>query len=70
MDGGIAVTKVDRLHPLLGFAARNGSKITWNGSRSPCGRRARGGQPLTELADLRHEAEPSLDAFGSPVFRG
>jgi L-fucose isomerase-like protein len=70
MDGGIAVTKVARLRPLLGFIARNGFEHHvamvrghWADAVHEAVSRYLG-WPIH-----RHEAEPAREAFASPVFR-
>ena len=70
MDGGIAVTKVARLRPLLGFIARNGFE------HHVAMVRGHHAEPVQEAVTrylgwpiYRHEAEPARDALGSPVFR-
>ena len=71
MDGGIAVTKVARLRPLLGFIARNGFEhhvAMVRGRHADAVREA-----VTRYLNwpiYRHEAEPGGDAFGSSLFRG
>ncbi|MBV8320521.1 MAG: fucose isomerase [Hyphomicrobiales bacterium] len=70
MDGGIAVTKVARLRPLLGFIARNGFEhhvAMVRGHHAEAVQEAVTrylGWPIH-----RHQVEPSCDAFASPVFR-
>jgi L-fucose isomerase-like protein len=71
MDGGIAVSKVARLRPLLGFIARNGFEhhvAMVRGHHADAVREAVVrylGWPCH-----RHEAEPTRDVFASSVFRG
>ncbi len=71
MDGGIAVTKVARLRPLLGFIARNGFEhhvAMVRGHHADAVREA-----ITRYLSwpiYRHQAEPDGEAFGSPIFRG
>ena len=70
MDGGIAVTKAPRLRRLLGFVARNGFEhhvAMVRGHHAQAVEEAVGrylGWPT-----YWHRAEPSEDAFASPVFR-
>ena len=70
MDGGIAVTKVARLRPLLGFIGRNGFEHHVAMVR---GRHADAvDEAITRYMNwpiYRHEAEPSRELFASPVFR-
>ena len=70
MDGGIAVTRVDRLRPLLGFIARNGFEHHVAMVR---GHHAGAVQEAVtrylQWPIYRHEAEPSLSSFESPIFR-
>jgi L-fucose isomerase-like protein len=71
MDGGIAVTKVDRLRPLLGFIARNGFEHHVAMVRGHHAEAVH--QAITRYMNwpiYRHDSEPWRDAFGSPVFRG
>ena len=71
MDGGIAVTKVARLRPLLGFIARNGFEhhvAMVRGHHAGAVHEA-----ITRYLDwpiYRHEAEPAGEAFASSIFRG
>ena len=71
MDGGIAVTKVARLRPLLGFIARNGFEhhvAMVRGHHASAVHEA-----ITRYVNwpiYRHEEEPARDAFGSSVFHG
>jgi L-fucose isomerase-like protein len=71
MDGGIAVTKVARLRPLLGFIARNGFEHHVAMVR---GRHAEAvHEAITRYLNwpiYRHEAEAGNGAFASSVFRG
>ena len=64
MDGGIAVTRVARLRPLLGFIARNGFER--HVAMAP-GRNAEAVHgAITRCLNwpiYRHEAEPARDAF-------
>jgi L-fucose isomerase-like protein len=70
MDGGIAVTKVARLRPLLGFIARNGFEhhvAMVRGHHAAAVHEA-----ITRYLNwpiYQHEAEPARDWFVSPVFR-
>ena len=71
MDGGIAVTKVARLRPLLGFIARNGFEhhvAMVRGHHADAVHEA-----ITRYLNwpiYRHAAEPAGEAFGSSIFRG
>ena len=71
MDGGIAVAKVARLRPLLGFIARNGFEhhvAMVRGHHAGAVQEA-----MTRYLgwpNHRHEAEPNRDVFPSAVFRG
>jgi L-fucose isomerase-like protein len=71
MDGGIAVTKVARLRPLLGFIARNGFEhhvAMVRGHHAGAVHEA-----ITRYLNwpiYRHEAEPAGGAFGSSIFHG
>ena len=71
MDGGIAVTKVARLRPLLGFIARNGFEhhvAMVRGHHAEAVHEA-----ITRYMNwpiYRHEPEPSRDGFGSPFSAG
>ena len=70
MDGGIAVTKVARLRPLLGFVARNGFEhhvAMVRGHHAEAV--ARGDRALSGLADLSPRGGARRDAFASSVFR-
>jgi L-fucose isomerase-like protein len=70
MDGGIAVTKVARLRPLLGFIGRNGFE-----HHVAMVRGHHAGAVDEAIARYmnwpiyRHEADPRRDSFESPVFR-
>jgi L-fucose isomerase-like protein len=70
MDGGIAVTEVRRLRPLLGFIARNGFEhhvAMVRGHHADIVAEAATrylGWPL-----YRHEADPQGQIFADPVFR-
>ena len=70
MDGGIAVTKVRRLRPLLGFIARNGFEhhvAMVRGNHAEVVNEA-----VTRYLDwpiYRHEADPTPSGFASPIFR-
>ena len=70
MDGGIAVTKVARLRPLLGFIARNGFEhhvAMVRGHHASAVHEA-----VTRYLNwpiYRHEAEPASNGFGSSIFR-
>ena len=70
MDGGIAVTKVQRLRPLLGFIARNGFEhhvAMVRGHHAEVINEA-----VTRYLDwpiYRHEAEPAPSGFATPIFR-
>ena len=70
MDGGIAVTKVARLRPLLGFIARNGFEhhvAMVRGHHAEAVHEAVTrylGWPI-----YHHRAEHAGDALDSPVFR-
>ncbi len=71
MDGGIAVTKVTRLRPLLGFIARNGFEhhvAMVRGHHAGAVHEA-----ITRYLNwpiYRHQSEPAGEAFGSSIFRG
>ena len=71
MDGGIAVAKIARLRPLLGFIARNGFEhhvAMVRGHHAEAVQEA-----ITRYLNwpiYRHEAEPAFDAPGSSFFRG
>ncbi len=71
MDGGIAVTKVARLRPLLGFIARNGFEhhvAMVRGHHADAVNEA-----ITRYLNwpiYRHEPEPAGAALGSSIFRG
>ena len=71
MDGGIAVTKVARLRPLLGFIARNGFEhhvAMVRGHHAGAVYEA-----VTRYLNwpiYRHEAEAAPEAFGSSIFHG
>ena len=71
MDGGIAVTKVARLRPLLGFIARNGFEHHVAMVR---GHHAEAvNEAITRYLDwpiYRHEAEPARDALRVLRFPG
>jgi L-fucose isomerase-like protein len=70
MDGGIAVTKVARLRPLLGLIARNGFEhhvAMVRGHHASAVHEA-----ITRYLNwpiYKHEAEPAREMFGSPVFK-
>jgi len=70
MDGGIAVTMVARLRPLLGFIARNGFEhhvAMVRGHHASAVHEA-----VTRYLNwpiYRHEAEPASNGFGSSIFR-
>jgi L-fucose isomerase-like protein len=71
MDGGIAVTKVERLRPLLGFIARNGFEHHVAMVRDHHADAVH--EAITRYLNwpiYRHEAEPTGGALGSPIFRG
>ena len=71
MDGGIAVTKVVRLRPLLGFIARNGFEHHVAMVRGHYAGAVH--EAVTRYLNwpiYSHEAEPAQTAFGSSVFRG
>ena len=71
MDGGIAVTKVGRLRPLLGFIARNGfehhvAMVRGHHAGAVC-------EAVTRYLDwpiYRHEAEAGSEGFAPSIFRG
>jgi L-fucose isomerase-like protein len=71
MDGGIAVTKVARLRPLLGFVARNGFEhhvAMVRGHHAEAVYEA-----ITRYLNwptYRHEAEAGSSSFASSAFRG
>jgi len=70
MDGGIAVTKVARLRPLLGFIARNGFEHHVGMVRGHHAGAVH--EAIARYLDwpiYRHEAEPLRDGFDSPAFR-
>lgn len=71
MDGGIAVTKVARLRPLLGFIARNGFEhhvAMVRGHHADAVHEA--ATRYLNWPIYRHQAEPAGDALGSSIFRG
>jgi L-fucose isomerase-like protein len=71
MDGGIAVTKVARLRPLLGFIARNGFEHHVAMVRGHHAKAVH--EAITRYLNwpiYRHEAEAENTALASSVFRG
>ena len=71
MDGGIAVAKVARLRPLLGFIARNGFEHHVAMVRGHYAEAVN--EAVTRYLGWpihRHEAEPSRETFHSTAFRG
>lgn len=71
MDGGIAVTKVPRLRPLLGLIARNGFEHHVSMVRGHYAGVVH--EAITRYLNWPiywHGAEPAHDAFGSSVFKG
>ncbi len=71
MDGGIAVAKIARLRPLLGFIARNGFEHHVAMVRGHYAEAVQ--EAITRYLNwpiYRHEAEPAFDAPGSSFFRG
>jgi len=71
MDGGIAVARVARLRPLLGFIARNGFEHHVAMVRGHYAEAVN--EAVTRYLGWpihRHEAEPSRETFHSTAFRG